>query len=275
MVSPASITFGQSAVLSTDLLSYYRQVSQSTLTVVDLETTGSTADKARVIEVSVLQASLDDGIHHQDTHLINPGVKVPAMITRVTGITPAMVGQGKLPEDVWPDLLPRLEQGVLTAHNIEFDYRFIQSEYRHMDFKFTRPPQMQFCTVLLSRLLLADLPSRSLPDLVKHFKFDVGPSHRAEADTTACWLLAEYLLQQIRAESDEVLLGRFAQQWVRLRDAAKLLKCSKYKAQKILDGQGAECRTSRRNTRFLYRRRDVERVYYELQGQQLSLNGMA
>lgn len=271
---PASIRSGQSAVLSADLLSYYRQVSQSPLTVVDLETTGSLTDKARVIEVSVLQASLEDGIQHQETHLINPGVKVPAMITRVTGITPMMVGQGKLPEDVWPDLLPILEQGVLTAHNIDFDYRFIQSEYRHMDFSYSRPAQEQFCTVLLSRLLLADLPSRSLPDLVKHFSFNVGPSHRAEADTRACWLLAKYLLHQIRVESDEALLERFAQQWVRLRDAAKLLKCSKNKAQAILDAGGAECRTSRRNTRFVYRRRDIERIYYERQGQQLSLNGV-
>lgn len=275
MASPASIRSGQSAVLSTDLLSYYRQVSQSPLTVVDLETTGSVADRARVIEVSVLQASLEAGVLHQETYLVNPGVKVPAMITRVTGITPSMVGQGKLPEDVWPDLLPLLEQGVLTAHNIDFDYRFIQSEYRHMDFTYSRPVQDRFCTVLLSRLLLADLPSRSLPDLVRHFNFDVGPSHRAEADTQACWLLAQHLLHQIRGESDEALLERFAQQWVRLRDIAKLLKCSKPKAQALLESKGAECRTSRRNTRFVYRRRDVERIYYELQGQQLSLNGLA
>lgn len=274
MTSPASIRSGQSAVLSADLLGYYRQVSRSPLTVVDLETTGSLADQARVIEVSVLQASPQGEIQHQETHLINPGVKVPAIITRVTGITPAMVGQGKHPEDVWPDLLPLLEQGVLTAHNIDFDYRFIRSEYRHMDFSYSRPAHQQFCTVLLSRLLLADLPSRSLPNLVKHFNFDVGPSHRAEADTRACWLLAKDLLHQIREEPDEGLLERFAQQWVTLRDAAKLLNCSKRKAQTILDASGAECRTSRRNTRFLYRRRDVERAYYERQGQQLSLNGV-
>lgn len=272
MASKASIHSGQSAVLATDLLTYYRQVSHSPLTVIDLETTGSIVAKARVIEVSLLQGSLEEGIQHQETHLINPGVKVPAMITRVTGITPAMVGQGKHPEDVWPDLLPRLEAGILTAHNIDFDYRFLQSEYRHMDFAYSRPPTARFCTVLLSRLLLADLPSRSLPDLVRHFDFNVGQSHRAEADTQACWLLANHLLRQIQQESDEQLLEKFGQQWVRLRDAAKLLKCSKSKAQALLDQHGAESRASRRNSRFLYRRRDIERLYYEQQGQQLSLN---
>lgn len=273
MASPASVRSGQSAVLSTDLLAYYRQVSHSPLTVVDLETTGSIADKARVIEVSLLQASLDEGIWHQETHLINSGVKIPAIITRVTGITPAMVGQGKLPENVWPDLLPLLQQGILTAHNIDFDYRFLKTEYRHMDIEYARLSQERFCTVLLSRLLLADLPSRSLPDLVQHFGFDVGPSHRAEADTQACWLLAKHLLHQIREEPDDVLLERFGQQWVRLRDAAKLLKCSKKQAQALLEAQAVECKTTRRGNRFLYRRRDIERIYLERHGQQLSLNG--
>lgn len=265
---------GQSALLSRDLLTYYRAVSQSMLTVVDLETTGSLPLKSRVIEVSVLQGSLDSGIQHQETHLVNVGVRVPQSITRITGITPAMVhNEGLYPEEVWPELLPYLEQGVLTAHNLEFDYTFLRSEYRYLEMQYSRPTDQQFCTVLLSRLLLADLPSRSLPDLVEHFGFDVGRSHRAEADTMACWLLAQHLLTIIREESDEALLERFAQQWVRLQDAAKLLKMPKSQVRDQLNERGAECRTSRRNSRFLYRRRDVEQLYWERAGQQLTLEG--
>lgn len=131
---------GQSALRSQDLLAFYRRVSQSLLTVVDVETTGSLPYRgARVIEVSVLQASLADGILHQETHLINPGVRVPAMITRITGISQTMVSQGVFPEEVWPDCLDRLETGVLTAHNLEFDYRFLQAEYRQLDYAFKRP----------------------------------------------------------------------------------------------------------------------------------------
>lgn len=262
---------GQTALLSTDLLTYYRQISRSLLTVVDVETTGSLSSKDRVIEVSVLQASLRDGIRSQETHLINPGVKVPAMITRVTGITPTMVGSGAHPEDVWPDLFPKLAEGVLTAHNLDFDYGFLRAEFRHMDLDYARPALQRFCTVLLSRLLLADLPSRSLPDLVKHFGFEVGPSHRAEADTKACWLLAEYLLKQIQTEPDDALIQRFGRQWIRLKYAAKLLKCPKSEAQKALDERQAECRVTRRGTRFLYRRRDVESLYQAQQERQLSL----
>lgn len=270
MANPKKLK-GQSAASSKALLAYYREVSQSVLTVVDVETTGSLPYRgARVIEVSVLQASLADGILHQETHLINPGVRVPAMITRVTGITQSMVSQGLFPEDVWPNCLDLLETGVLTAHNLEFDYRFLQSEYRYLEHPFSRPVQEQLCTVLLSRLLLADLPSRSLPNLVKHFEFDVGPSHRAGADTRACWLLAEKLLQQIQVEPEEKLIERFGQQWIRLRDAAAILQRSAKVTQKLLEESGIDSKFSKRKNRPLYRRKDVERVSYEHSGEQLS-----
>lgn len=106
-------------MLSTDLLAFYRQVSQQPLTVVDVETTGyRAAGGCRVIEVSVLQATLADGIQQQQTHLVNPQVPVPEMITRFTGINQAMVDQAPLAAEVWHQYLPLLHTGVLTAHNL-------------------------------------------------------------------------------------------------------------------------------------------------------------
>ena len=263
---------GQSALLSTELLAYYRRVSQSPLTVVDVETTGALPYRgARVIEVSILQASLEHGISHQETHLINPGVRIPPMITRVTGITSSMVAQGLFPEDVWPDCLDRLETGVLTAHNLAFDYSFLQAEYRHLEHRFVRPVEQRFCTVLLSRLLLADLPSRSLPNLVEHFGFNVGPSHRAGADTRACWLLAEHLLRQIQSESEPGLMERFGRQWISLQEAAAILKCPQKVAQQLLDKSGIESRISKRKNHPLYRRGDVEKTLKEQDGAQMSM----
>ncbi|MEO0536427.1 MAG: 3'-5' exonuclease [Cyanobacteria bacterium P01_A01_bin.123] len=272
MVSAATYS-GQSALLSTDLLTYYRQVSQSQLTVIDVETTGSLAHNARVLEISLLQASLADGILHQQTDLINPGVTVPRQITRLTGITPEMVAPAPDAKTVWPRYLPLLKTGVLTAHNLEFDYGFVKAEYQHQGEFFSRPSRQRFCTVLLSRLLLADLPSRSLPDLVKHFGFSVETSHRAEADTLACWYVAKMLLERIQTEPDAQLLKHFSRQWIRLRDAAALLTCKKNQAFELFKAADIEVRFSRRGQTPLYRRGDVERIFWERQGKQLSLLG--
>ncbi|MDJ0703187.1 MAG: 3'-5' exonuclease [Leptolyngbyaceae cyanobacterium MO_188.B28] len=263
MATRPKLRSGQSSLLSTDLLAYYRQASRSLLTVVDVETTGSLAHKSRVIEVSVLQASLEEGIQRQQTYLINPRSRIPWPITQVTGITQEMIEDAEPPDTVWPKCRSWLNEGILTAHNLAFDYSFLQSEYRRLGNPFVRSVSEQLCTVLLSRILLADLPSRSLPNLVNHFGFGVGTSHRAEADTLACWLLAEKLLTQIQQEPDEVILQRFSQQWMRLQDAAALLKCPKKKAQEILEQAKVDYRLSQSNKGLLYRRGEVEGVFWE------------
>ena len=264
---------GQSSLLSKQLLAFYRRVSQSTLTVVDVETTGSVAYKSNVIEVSVIKATLADGILQQETSLLNPTGKVPPFITKITGITTAMVSKAPYPEDVWADYEPLLRQDVLTAHNLDFDYGFLQSEYKRLDVHYYRPPSHRFCTVLLSRLMLADLPSRSLPNLVKHFNFDVGVSHRAEADTKACWLLAEILLTRIQQEPEEKILNLFRQQWIRLQDAAAMFGQRKKDVLDLLIKAGLEHRLSKRQQQPLFRRGDVENVFYAQQGEQLSMLG--
>jgi len=250
-------------VLSTDLLAYYRRISHETLTVVDVETTGHRPPFSRVIEVSVLQASLENGIHYQQTHLVNPQVLVPAAITRFTGITQAMVDAAPFSVEIWRDYLPLLSTGILTAHNLAFDYSFLKSEFNYVDVPFSRAEDEQLCTVKLARLMLPDLPSRSLPNLVEHFGFDVGRSHRAEADTQACWLLAKHLLTEIQTGADEDVLSRFQQQWISLKDAATLLNISSKQAKALLRSATIEPRLVGRYRTPLYQRGDVESVYWD------------
>jgi DNA polymerase III subunit epsilon len=258
-------------VLSTNLLNYYRQVSQQLLTVVDVETTGLYPSDSRVIEISVLQATLEGGIQSQETSLINPQTRVPSKITQITGISQEMVERdGAIASNVFPHYLPLLNSGTLTAHNLEFDYPFLQAEYQRLGIVFERPVEQHLCTVQLSRLMLPDLPSRSLPNLVRHFGFQVGTSHRAEADTLACWLLAKRLLTEMLNESDEALLARFAHQWLPLKEAAKLLNCSQPKAKVLL--AVIPSRQAGRSSTLMYQRGDVEQVLREDQGDsQLSL----
>lgn len=249
-------------MLSTELLAHYRQLSQQCFTVVDVETTGKYASNDRVMELSVLQATLEDGVLRQQTDLINPQVQVPFRISQFTGISQAMVAVAPIADEVLPHYFSWLNQGVLTAHNLEFDYSFLQAEYGRLEIEFERPEAEQLCTVQLSRLMLPDLPSRSLPKLVQHFQFQVGRSHRAEADTLACWLLTQRLLTEILQEEDEVLLARFARQWMPLRYAAQLLGCSLAESKLKLDAAGIASRFVGRGKAgtWMYRRGEVERV---------------
>jgi DNA polymerase-3 subunit epsilon len=252
-------------LLSDSLLAHYRRISTQLLTVVDVETTGSRSDRDRITEISLLQADLDSGIRHQHTDFVNAGVAVPDYITKVTGISTAMLANAPATAELLPQYLPLLAQGTFTAHHAAFDLSFLQAEYRRLGITFVRPWQYQCCTVELSRLLLSHLPSRRLPALVRHFRFPVDTSHRAEADTLACWLLAQRLLSEIQAEPDEVLLQRFASQHLSISAAAEILGCSGPVAKARLET--ADIRplyANRRGTPF-YLRGSVEMLYWQLE----------
>lgn len=243
---------------SIDLLRYYRSLSGRSLTVVDVETTGKYPSRDRITELSVLVTTTDGEIAQQQTDLVNPQLKMQPFIVSFTGITQAMVDAAAPAADVLPSYEPQLRSGVLTAHNLEFDYGFLQQEYARLGIDFARSQSDQLCTVLLARLLLPDLPSRRLPDLVQHFGFQVGRSHRAEADTIACWLLAKRLLAELSAIEDEVLLKRLAQQWLPLRIIAEMLGCSVRKAQLQVEAAGITPRPTLHKP--MYRRGDIEQL---------------
>jgi DNA polymerase-3 subunit epsilon len=253
-------------MLSTDLLHYYRQIGRQILTVVDVETTGSVAYNSRITEISTIQATLSDGVQQQQTNLMNPQVSIPTKIVQITGITQKMVNAAPVTADVLPKYLPVLRSGILTAHNLEFDYSFLKTEFARLGTGFIRPDHEQLCTVKLARQMLPDLPSRSLPVLVRHFRFQVSTSHRAEADALACWLLAKRLLTEIFNESDEVLLSKFAQEWLPLKDAAALLGCSTKMGRSRLEAAAIASRYvgQGKNGTLMYRRGDVERLCTDL-----------
>lgn len=245
-------------VRSIDIIQSYRQFANQQFTVVDLETTGGTPSSSRAIEIAVIHASLAQGITARYSDLINPQTLVPSQITRLTGITQEMVDGGLPSEQLWFDYLPHLSHGVFTAHNLNFDYGFVQMEYRRLGINYQRPTNARLCTVQLSRLLLPHLKSRSLPNLVQHFNFPVGESHRAAADTLACWLLLEKLFEQLAIEDQELLLERIGQEWLDLAAAAEILGLNRDEAKLILETERVTHRFSQRRLSLVYQRCSVE-----------------
>jgi DNA polymerase-3 subunit epsilon len=260
-------------LLSPQLLSHYRCLSQQLLTVVDVETTGRLDGQQRVIEIALVQASLTGGLIHHQSHLINAGVQIPVAIQQLTGITETMVRQAASPQEIWPTYLTLLKKGILTGHHLAFDYGFLQQEYQQLGIPFSRSPAEQLCTVELARLLLPDLPSRRLPDLVNYFALPVAESHRALPDAMACWLLAEKLFTWLRQESDQKLLQAFGRQWLPLPRVARIFGCSVRRARQRLEAAGVQARISR-SGRYLYQRQDVETLFWQENGEvQLSVFG--
>ena len=83
--------------------------------VVDLETTGGSAQYDRVMEVAAIR--VENGIiQDRFERLAEPGVPIPPFVTRITGINTALVRGKPSFESLLPDLRRLFDGAVVVAH---------------------------------------------------------------------------------------------------------------------------------------------------------------
>jgi len=85
------------------------------------------------------------------------------------------------------------EDCILVAHNAQFDYRILCTEFRRLGFEYERK---SLCTVELSKYLIPGLPSYSLGKLVRSLGIPVADRHRASGDAQATVKLFKMLLDK-------------------------------------------------------------------------------
>ena len=173
------------------------KIEDATFVIVDTETTGSRPGDDALIEIGAVRLR---GGEQLDTfqQLIDPGRHVPSRITRLTGISTAMVYGQPSAAEVLPGFLDFLGDSILVAHNLPFDARFLDVA---LDAAGLPPLRNQAIdTLRLARRLLSSLPSKGLSKLTKHFGITVHGRHRALGDAVATAELLVILLDRLRLE---------------------------------------------------------------------------
>ncbi|GIM48146.1 DNA polymerase III subunit epsilon [Collibacillus ludicampi] len=95
-----------------------------TYVVLDFETTGFSPKRDQIIEIGAIR--IENGIITDTFHtLIQPGCKIPQVISDLTGIRDEDLSEAPGIEDVLPDLLRFLDGAVVVAHNASFDLGFL------------------------------------------------------------------------------------------------------------------------------------------------------
>ena len=149
--------------------------------VVDVETTGGRSVDHRVTEIGVVKV-VDDKIVDEFQTLINPQRNIPANITRFTGISNAMVADAPLFSDVADEFVKFCEHSIFTAHYVQFDYGFIQSEFKRLGKTFRAK---RFCTCAMARKYLKGPKRFGLGPLTKYYDIELKNHHRALDDAKA------------------------------------------------------------------------------------------
>ncbi|WJG10327.1 exonuclease domain-containing protein [Aliiglaciecola sp. LCG003] len=149
--------------------------------VVDIETTGGRANGHRITEIGIAKVVGGKVIDTWQT-LLNPQRHIPHKITQLTGISNDMVADAPLFVEVADKLRDYLSDCVFVAHNVNFDYGFIRTEFERLEQNFRMP---KLCTVREMRKAVPGLPSYSLANLTRHFDIDMTQHHRALSDAQA------------------------------------------------------------------------------------------
>jgi DNA polymerase III subunit epsilon len=158
--------------------------------IVDIETTGTYSAANGITEISIL---VFDGTTIVSTFetLINPGQPIPRFIQAMTGITDEMVADAPSFSDIAEKVYSILHDKIFIAHNVNFDYSFVNGHLRQHGFELN---SKKLCTVRLSRKILPGFPSYSLGKLCQSLGIPVNGHHRAGADTEATVKIFQLLL---------------------------------------------------------------------------------
>lgn len=161
--------------------------SKTTYTIIDVETTGRGNE---ITEISIFKHD-GEKVLEEFTSLVNPQASIPDYITALTGIDDAMVANAPTFAEIAEAVLAITEDSIFVAHNVNFDYNVIRSEFKKIDIDFRR---RKLCTIRLSRALFPGFRSYSLGKLCVSMNINLVDRHRARGDAEATVTLFEKLL---------------------------------------------------------------------------------
>lgn len=179
-------------------------LEETEFSVLDFETTGTSAVNSRVIEIGLVKVKQ---LEIQETYqsFINPEVTIPHFITNLTGISNDDVINAPRFTDIVDDIKMFIDNSVITAHNINFDFSFLKSELLKAGEEIFNNHRV--CTLKLSRKIYKGLPSKSLGAMTEHFKIKHKNVHRALGDATVTAKILIKIIRELQETYDIFTLG--------------------------------------------------------------------
>ncbi len=174
------------------------QSLDGTFVVFDIETTGFSPTKNKIIEIGAVKVT-DGRIVDRMDEFVNPEVPIPFEIERLTGINDAMVMDAPCIDVVLPKFLEFCGDAVLVAHNASFDVSFISHNASLLGYAFA-PTVMD--TVTLARALLPNLNRYKLDTVAKALGVSLENHHRAVDDAEATAGIFLKFVEMLKTQHD-------------------------------------------------------------------------
>lgn len=177
------------------------QKLSDTYVVFDIETTGFSSSKNRIIEIGAVKVQ-DGVVIDRYSSFVNPEVPIPFEIEKLTGINDNMVLPYPKIDEILPQFLEFCSDSVLVAHNASFDISFIAYNANRLGIEFS-PTVID--TVALARLLLPSLNRYKLDTVAKALNISLQNHHRAVDDAGCTALIFVAFVKMLRDRGVEDL----------------------------------------------------------------------
>ncbi len=175
---------------------------KTTFTVFDTETTGLDPRMNRIVEIGGIRFDAR-GISARFNVLVNPDTYMPSEVSRINGITDAMLAGQPKAASVIPDFLRFIGDSVLIAHNAPFDMSFINEELLRLKFPPLRNRVLD--TIQFAKDTFPGLPKYKLQDLAVRFGIETVDAHRAEDDARVCRELFLVCLEKLKEKNPKLV----------------------------------------------------------------------
>jgi len=176
------------------------------IVVVDVETTGWSAANDSIIEIGCV--TIDHGaITDTWSSLVQAGRPVPPEVTRIHGITDAMLASAPPAPEVAKPFRERCGTGMVAMHNAGFDLPFLEALLRRYGAAPLYNPVVD--TLGLARGLFGQ-GGNSLGELTRRLELRHASAHRALGDARATAELLLVLAPRWEAEKGVTSLAELA-----------------------------------------------------------------
>ena len=158
--------------------------------ILDIETTGGKYNEEGITEIAIYRF---DGhkIVDQFISLVNPEKPIQPFVVKLTGINSKMLKNAPKFYEVAKRIVEITSGCILVAHNSDFDYRVLQTEFKRLGYDYR---SQTLCTVQLSKKLLPNQETYKLGKLVRALGIPISDRHRASGDALATVKLFKLLL---------------------------------------------------------------------------------
>ena len=171
----------------------------------DLETTGLDVAKDRIVQIGA--AAMRGPVIQSEPRLetrVDPGIPIPALSTRIHGLTDSAVAGAPRLAELFDSLLKLIEGQVVVGQNIRFDLAVLRHEAARAGVPWHDPPALDVAH--LAGGLDRGLVDLGLESLANRFGVDIEARHDALGDALAAAGIFAALVPRLR-EADVRTLG--------------------------------------------------------------------